>query len=413
MRGSRARAACLALAAGLTAALAACGGGAAGGPVTVLVPWAPGTNEYKAFQTVTGQFTKKTGIQINAESTRALTQQLNADLSAGDPPDIADLPNPSAVDEYQHNGLVPIGVSLSSYAQPWRSLAESASGTVLAVPVKADIESLLWYNAKTDASPPRNWAALTSLSAHGTPWCLGLASGPTSGWPGADWVSDILLSTTSADDYKKWLSGTLSWTDPPVSTAWQQWGTFLRDGSAVAGGRPGALENSFSSAISGQCQLEHGALSATGLTSIAGYNYVRFPSASGAASPVMVSGDFMALFTTNPNAKALLGYLASAQAQRLWVSQPGFAFSANKAVSPASYPSAVQRRLALLMQHPGTTLCFTASDMMTPDVSAAFFQAVLDYVNNPDSLKSSLAGLQETEQAAGTSPDWKAACANP
>jgi alpha-glucoside transport system substrate-binding protein len=403
------------LAAGLTMGLAACGSGAAGGSVTVLVPWAAGTDEYAAFLAVANEFRHETGITVTPQITRALTQQLNADHQANHLPDIADLPSPSAVvDEYQHGGLVPTDIDLSSYAEPWRSLAQPAKGTVLAVPVKADIESLLWYNTQTDTSPPQNWAALTSLSAHGTPWCLGLASGPTSGWPGADWISDILLSTTSAGVYKKWLSGVLNWTKPPVSTAWQQWGTLLRDGSAVADGRLGALTNMFNKPIDGQCQLKHGALSATGLTSTAGYDYVPFPSASGAASQVTVSGDFMALFTTNnPSAKEFLKYLATPQAQELWVSRPGFAFSADKAVSLASYPPGVQRRLAQLMRDPSVTLCFTASDMMTSDVSAAFFQAVLDYVNNPGSLPSSLAGLEETQDAAGPSPDWQAACANP
>lgn len=427
MRGIRARSACLALAAGLAAALAACSGGAAGGPVTVLVPWASGTAEYTAFTTVAGQFTKSTGIQVNSESTRALTQQLSADLAAKNPPDIADLPNPSAVDEYQQQGLVPAEISLSSYDEPWRSLAEAApggavspSGTVLAVPVKADIKSLLWYNTATLKSPPRSWAALTSLSAHGTPWCLGLASEPTSGWPGADWIADIMLATTSATDYKEWLNGTLSWTKAPLRTAWQEWGTLLGDGpgkddSAVAGGPSGALSDPFNSTIGGSCQLEHGALSAINPPSTTGYDYAPFPSESGKASPVLVSGDFMALFTSNPNASQFLSYLASPEAQRLWVRQPGYAFSADSAVTPSMYPPGVQQRLAALLV-PGAhaaTLCFTAADMMAPDVSAAFYQAVLDYVNNPGSLTSSLKGLQETQQAKPTPSVWQDTCHTP
>ena len=428
MRGIRARSACLTLAVGLAAALAACSGGGAGGPVTVLVPWAPGTAEYTAFQTVAGQFTDKTGIQVNPKSTRALTQQLSADLAAKDPPDIADLPNPSAVDEYQGHGLVPAaGISLSAYDEPWRSLAEATSagtvlrsGRLLAVPVKADIKSLLWYNSATLRSPPRSWAELASLSAHGTPWCLGLASGPTSGWPGADWIADIILATTPVTDYKDWLNGTLSWTTAPVRTAWQEWGTLLGDGpgkedSAVAGGPSGALSDPFSSTIGRSCQLEHGALSAISPRNITGYDYVPFPSESGKASPVLVSGDFMALFTSNPNATQFLKYLASPEAQQLWVRQPGYAFSADSAVTPAMYPPGVRQKLAALLV-PGAhaaTLCYTAADVMTPDVSAAFYQVVLNYVNNPGSLTSSLTGLQETQQAKPTPLIWQDACHTP
>lgn len=426
MRGIRAGGARLALAGGLAVALAACGvaataGGAGGETVTVLVPWDAGSSEYTAFTTVAGKFTSGTGIQVIPESTRALTQQLSADLAAGSPPDIADLPNPSAVDRYAGSIKAMSGISLNSYDEPWRSLAESSTGTrVLAVPVKVDIKSLLWFDTRNVTSPPRNWAELTDVARSGTPWCLGLSSGPTSGWPGADWIADIMLSTVPVSDYQRWLNGTLSWESPQVSTAWQTWGMLLRYGSAVAGGAGGALADSFSTAITtGSCQLTHGALSAIDPPpSATGYGYVPFPSESGAARPALVSGDFMAPFTSNPSASEFLRYLASPGAQRLWVRQSGgYAFSADSAVAAhpqTYYPPGVRRQLAALLRPgSGTDLCFTAADMMVPDVSAAFYQAVLDYVNNPDSLLSSLAGLQETQKAAGNSPDWRDTCAQP
>src|SRR5581483_3679160 len=112
-----------------------------------------------------------------------------------------------------------------------------------------------------------------------------------------------------------WLAGRLSWQSPEVTDAWQAWGTLMRYGAAVAGGVQGALSTQFDGAAkgmsAGQCELEHGALSATGLTSTAGYGYVVLPPNSGSAAPVMVSGDFMGLFTSNPDARKFLAYLAS------------------------------------------------------------------------------------------------------
>jgi alpha-glucoside transport system substrate-binding protein len=286
---------------------------------------------------------------------------------------------------------------------------------VLAVPVKADVKSLLWYSKRTVTQPPASWADLERLSRQGTPWCLGLASGTASGWPGADWIADIMLSAGQADAYESWLGGTLPWTSPQVRTAWQRWGTLMRDGSAVPGGPASALTTSFSSAMSDKCRLEHGALAATGIFSTSKYGYVRLPPAAGKAAPVMVSGDFMGLFTHNPNARELLAYLARKDTQQLWVSQPrGHALSADGAVPPVSYPAGVQRQLAELVRHgSGTALCFGAGDTMTADMTAAFSQAVLDYVNDPDSLPSLLRGLQKTEQGAGASPVGNRACATP
>jgi alpha-glucoside transport system substrate-binding protein len=410
----------LLLALGLGAACAACGGQSQGQAVTIMVPWAKDTGEYRAFRAVKAKFEDETGIQVRPEVTRAVTQQLDADLSAGNPPDLADLPNPGAVEQYEaKRSLRPLTVDLSSYDQPWRGLAESGKGTVYAVPVKADVKSLIWYDTSALTSPPASWKALENLSGHGTPWCLGLASGSTSGWPGADWVADLLLSRHQAGDYTKWLGGQLSWKSPEVKDAWQTWGSLMRYGAAVYGGVRGALITEFNQAAngmtSGGCELEHGALSATGLTSTAGYGYVVLPSGAGPAAPVMVSGDFMGLFTANPAARKFLAYLASGEAQALWVHQAdGHAFSADSEVPPAAYPPGAQQKIAGLLQpSAGTMLCFDAADMMVPDVSTAFQQAALEYINKRSILKDLLAGLQKTQRGAGSSPVAKLACAQP
>jgi alpha-glucoside transport system substrate-binding protein len=406
---------------GAGATCAACGGGPAPSEaVTIMVPWSTNTGEYQAFAAVMKKFEAETGIVVHPEVTRAVAQQLDADLSAGDPPDLVDLPSPGAVEQYQAQGrLRPLTVNLSSYDQPWRDLAESGTGTVYAVPVKADIKSLIWYRTDALAAPPASWQALENLSGHGTPWCLGLASGSTSGWPGADWVADILLSRHRAGDYEDWLAGQLPWTSAEVKDAWQAWGALLRYGAAVNGGVQGALTTAFNQAAggmpAGRCELEHGALSATGLTSTAGYGYVVFPSGSGADAPVMVSGDFMGLFTGNPDARKFLSYLASDQAQARWVRQAdGHAFSADRAVAPAAYPAGVQQKIAALLQPSARTmLCFDAADMMVPDLSTAFEQAALEYINDHGALPALLAGLQKTQQGAGSSPGAKLACAQP
>jgi alpha-glucoside transport system substrate-binding protein len=416
MRAAR----CL-LALGLCAAVAGCAGTSQGDAVTILVPWTSGMPEYMAFQAVINVFVQKYHVKVIPEISRAPVQQLDADLAAGDPPDLVDLPSPAAVYQYKEKGLRPLSIDLSSYAQPWRDLAQLGTGTTYAVPVKADVKSLIWYRTDALPSPPASWAALENLSRHGTPWCLGLDSGgSTSGWPGADWVADILLSKYGTTTYEDWLDGQLAWTSAEVGYAWKTWwGMLMRDGAGINGGVWGALTTLFSSAVngmtSGQCELEHGALSATGLPSTAGYGYVPFPSISGAAPPILVSGDFMALFTDNPNAEKLLAYLASSEAQELWVRQPGaYAFSADQAVTPALYPRGVQRNIARLFQPTtSSTLCFSAEDMMLPDMTTAFEQAVLYYVNDPAYLSTLLHGMQTTQGGVGPSPLAEIACARP
>lgn len=408
----------LLLAVGLCIGCAACGSAPQSAPVIILVPWDQTTDpgEYNAFMKVIDQF-EKTGIQVTVRTSRGESQQLDADLAAKDPPDIADFSSPAAVDQYRKKGLQPLKGfqrSLQDYAEPWRSLAMLGTGTAYSIPVKVDIQSLLWYPTSAVKTPPATFPELQSLSRQsGTPVCLGLASGAVSGWPGAKWIEDILTSKYQAGAYKDWLAGTLSWNSPEVTSAWEEWAALIRNGSAVPGGSQGALTTAFNQPMNtSPCVLKHGALIATGLKSTAGYSFVRFPSATGETSPLIVSGDFMGLFTTNPNATKLLAYLVSPQAQDIWVHQAeGDAFSANKKVPVTEYPPGAQQAIARLLQPgAGTTMCFAADDLMVPDMAAAFWQAVLDYANNTSSLPSLLDGLQRTREGAGPSPVWSHAC---
>ena len=64
--------------------------------------------------------------------------------------------------------------------------------------------------------------------------------------------------------------------------------------------------------------------------------------------------------------------------------------------------------LGQLQPRSGHPLCFSAADMMQPDLSAAFYRAVLRYVEDPGALPQILAGLDMIQKAvmkdSGTTP---------
>jgi hypothetical protein len=98
------------------------------------------------------------------------------------------------------------------------------------------------------------------------------------------------------------------------------------------------------------------------------------------------------------------------QAKGAWA----YALSADSMVKPTDYPPGVERKIARLFQRgDSATLCFGADDMMRSDVSTAFLQAVLDYVNDPSSLGTLLAGMQKTQNGVKASPLANRACAQP
>lgn len=378
------------LALGLLLAAGACGSGPRHDRLTVMVPWSGA--EFQAFYSVVKTFEHDTGIQVDVEVTRDQSQQLDGALAADAPPDLAVLPNVGLLTKYAQDGsLRPLGDLTKDYAQPFRGLA-ALDGAVYAVPVKADVKSLIWYDPSVTKAPSSelpDLLAQAKAQKGNAPktWCLGLESGPTSGWPGADWIADILLAQSaqgahgSSGDYQDWLSGDLRWDSPKISAAWRTWLDLVKGSAKDASVRPFGEAAADMTAAHPSCSLVHGALSAMGFpaSAVPGRTYDFVTSTPPSARLLQVSADFVGMFSRSPDATALLTYLSSAQAQRAWVNAPGgYALSADSRVAPASYRNPVQRRIAAMLQ-PGSgyQLCFSAADAMQPDVSGAFYRAAL------------------------------------
>jgi alpha-glucoside transport system substrate-binding protein len=427
----------LGLASALLVVLAtgACAGPSGKGSVTVLVPW--GSAEKAAFETVVAAFERESGISVTIETTRALSQELGADLLAGDPPDIAALPSAGAIGQYaQNRKLQPLDtvVSTTDYGPPWSDLMQpGGTGTrIYAVPVKVDVKSLIWFDPamfhRLGLAVPTTLAQLNSIdktirAAGGSPWCLAVASPPTSGWPGADWIADIMLSRYGPTAYQEWVQGNPV-TRGDVAQAWQTWGQLIgTDGNAVDTEADDALSTLVNSVHPkpGGCYMQHGTLVdegfPPGLKFQTDYDYFPFPpaggsGAAGAAGAIQVSGDFIGVFTTNPLADQLVSYLTKPDVQEKFVTDTGVdGFSANSQVPLSAYQRegpALEGIARLLGQR---ELCFGAGDAMPPELSADFDQAILEYLAAPKTLVSGI--LPELEAATPPATDALRVCGRP
>ena len=139
---------------------------------------------------------------------------INAQAEGGNPPDIAIFPQPGKVADFARAGyILPLPADVVAEVETyWGAFTSFATvdGTLYAVPNKADLKSLVWYQPDAFAAGgyeiPESWDELKALTGQmiadgNTPWCVGIESGPATGWTFTDWVEDLTLRFEGADYY--------------------------------------------------------------------------------------------------------------------------------------------------------------------------------------------------------------------
>ncbi|HEV2284191.1 MAG TPA: ABC transporter substrate-binding protein [bacterium] len=400
--------------------------GKLGGTVSVLGTW--GGSELDSFNAMVKPFEDRTGAHVEFQGTRDLTAVLQTRIQGGNPPDVAALPNPGALPLLaRSHALKPLGRVLDmtqlarQYPSTWLDIGR-VGGEPYAIVVKAALKGLVWYDPQTLAAEhvtlPPTWAGMLALTdrlaGRGTSaWCLGLGSGATSGWPATDWIDMLLLRAAGPAAHDAWVRHKIGWDAAPVRQAWEQFGRIAANPKDVYGGPPAVLATDFGDAPfpmftkPPRC-LFH--LQATFIEAIIQkqFSWIRpgidlafvpmpriAPQYAGVAQ---IAGDVFGMFHDTPQARALMRYLVSAEAQAIWVKRGG-ALSPNKGVPLDAYPDVLSRRAAeLLVRAPAAR--FGAGDMMPPEMTAAFYKGTLDYVAHPDQLRAILARLEAVARDA-------------
>ncbi|CAG6392979.1 extracellular solute-binding protein [Streptomyces cocklensis] len=377
------------------------------GSVTLLANWT-GTEQERFQQQVIDKFEDEYRIHVVYQGSSAESQVLAADVESGTPPDVAILPGPGELAGYAAEGLLtPLDdlVAEGDFASTWVTPVKGTDGKehTYWLPMKTDLKSMVWHPKDLDAAGVAQ-AARTPAS-----WCLGMGSDATSGWPGSDWIEDILLQQTDKATYDSWVSGGLSWQhDPRVRRAWTTWGDMVGAGRPDL--TPARLTTPFGHAADGvamkppTCRLEHQSSIAQGSDGwkAAGAAYVHsadvIPGAV-ARNSWEVSGDLAAVLHSTPQSAKLIAYLASDEAQRAWAgTRSGFSV---KGSVLDGYPDT---GMTGTLRDPTALRCYDASDAMPAEVRDAFALAVLRFLADPESLDDQLAILDKIKERTGRSP---------
>ena len=400
---------------------AAASTGASGGKVTVIGTWSG--SEQESFLAMVKPFEDSTGIKVSYTGTRNIDAVLTTGVASGILPDLAGLPGPGQMAEYAKAGaLKPLDsvLDIASYTadtSPGLVALGTVDGKVTGVFIKAAVKGLIWYNPKVyTGGQPTTWddlqakatAAATAAGPGAKPWCVGLESGAASGWPGTDWIEDLVLRQAGPDVYDKWVAGTQKWSSPEIKAAFQAFGTIVSDANVYGGSKyvlstnfgdggdqlfktpPGCIFHHQASFITDFFQKQGGAKPGD-------YDFYPFPDINPSyAGAVEGAGDLFGMFNDTPQARALIKYLVTPEAQAIWVGRGG-ALSANSKVT--NYPDDVSKRSAAIIAG-AKIFRFDASDSMPAAMNSAFEAALLDFTKNPTKIDSILSGLDQVQTSA-------------
>ena len=382
-----------------------------GQSLTIFGPWLQPEDEI--FSSMLAYFEEATGVDATYTGSDGFEQQIVIDAEAGSPPNIAVFPQPGLAATLAAQGLLsPLGDDAAAWVgdnyaagSSWVDLGtyadENGADQFYGFFYNVNVKSLVWYVPENfeDAGYeiPQTMEELIALSeqmiADGeTPWCIGLGSGPATGWPATDWVEDIMLRTQSPADYDAWTTNELPFNDPKVIQAIETFGMFARNDDMVAGGSGAVGSTDFRDSPAGlftspaQCYMHRQASFIPAFMPedvVIGVDadFFYFPSFEelDLGNPVLGGGTLMAVTQESEAATAFMEFLQQPLAHEIMMAQTGF-LTPHSGVNLEAYKDDTLRGQGEILLN-ATTFRFDGSDLMPGAVGAgSFWTGMVDYV---------------------------------
>ncbi|GAA1853447.1 ABC transporter substrate-binding protein [Microbacterium koreense] len=353
-----------------------------------------------------------TGIFVDVVGTQEAETQINVRAAAGDAPELMIIPQPGLLNRLYDDGyVIPASADVEANVDEFWSESWKGYGTIdetfVAAPLMASVKGWVWYSpADFEArgvDVPETWDDLLELtatlaeddSATYRPWCVGFGSGDATGWPGTDWVEDLVLRTAGPDVYDQWVTGEVEFSDPQIREAFEEVEKILLNPDYVNGGFGGVesiVSTTFNDGglpiLDGNCSMHHQA----------SFYEAQWPEGTVVApdgdiwafltpkvdpnsgDAVTGGGEFVAKFVDSPAADAVQQYLSSDTWANARVSLGGV-ISANKGLDPANAQSDLGRAAIEILQGEDTVFRFDGSDLMPAAVgTSSFWTGMNDWV---------------------------------
>ncbi|MTE23468.1 ABC transporter substrate-binding protein [Microbacterium sp. ZXX196] len=358
---------------------------------------------------------EETGIDIVYEGSQEFEAQIAVRAQGGNPPDLAFFPQPGLFTDLASRGyLVPVSDGVASnveefWSEDWASYL-TYEDELYGSPLMANIKGWIWYSVPAFEEhgweTPTSWQGLLDLTEQirqdtgEPPWCVGFGSDAATGWPGTDWIEDLVLRAQGPDVYDQWVDNEVPFTDDAIAQAFDDAGQIMLDENYVNASFGGV--NSIDSTafgdvsnplVSGDCILSHQASFLEGFLIDAGgevaedgdvWAFMTPPYEDGGETAVTGGGELIGAFNDDEATVQVQEYLSSAEWANSRV-ELGGVISANSGLDPSLASSPILEESVALLQDPETTFRFDGSDLMPSAVGAGtFWTGMRDWVGGSD-----------------------------
>lgn len=403
-------------------ALAGCSGGpgsgggggdeGGGGDNVVTIYGTIADTEAELLEESWAEWEEENGIDIQYESSKEFEAQIAVRAQGGNAPDIAIFPQPGLLaDMARRDFLKPAPQSVQDnvaeyWTEDWANYG-TVDGTLYGAPLMASVKGWVWYSPADfearGAEIPETWDELLELtatfaeedSATYKPWCVGFGSGDATGWPGTDWVEDLVLRLSGPEVYDQWVVGEVQFSDPEIRAAFEEVEKILLNPEHVNGGFGGVesiVSTTFNDGglpiLDGNCSMHHQA----------SFYEAQWPEGTVVApdgdiwafitpkintddpDAVTGGGEIVAKFVEGEAVDAVQTFLSSDTWANLRVDLGGV-ISANKGLDPNLAKSDLSRAAIEILQGEDTIFRFDGSDLMPAAVgTSSFWTGMNDWV---------------------------------
>ncbi|MEN8874460.1 MAG: ABC transporter substrate-binding protein [Pacificibacter sp.] len=389
-----------------------------GETITVAGTWL--SPESEVIESIFDIFEERTGATVKYVGSDSFEQQIIIDSEAGSAPNIAIFPQPGLASDLAARGfLTPLKDGSAEWikenyaaGQSWVDLGtykdKMGADQLYGMFFRVDVKSLVWYSPENfeDAGYeiPNSLEELKTLTDQivadgGTPWCIGLGSGAATGWPATDWVEDMMLRTQTPAVYDAWVKNEISFDDPRIVAAIEEFGAFALNDDYVAGGSGAVASTDFRDSPKGlfasppQCYMHKQASfipaffpEGTVVGEDADFFYFPAYETKDLGKPVLGAGTLFAITNPSEGAQALVEFLRDPAAHEVWMAAGGF-LTPHKAVDASKFKSDTERGLNEILLG-ATTFRFDGSDLMPGGVGAgSFWTGMVDYAGGKDATE--------------------------